>query len=53
MLTTTGTLLIGATAALLAGLLEGSGALAHETPDVLLFLGATVALALVRRPARH
>jgi hypothetical protein len=53
MLTTTGTLLIGGSAALLAALLEGSGALAHETPDLLIFLGATVALALARRPARH
>ncbi len=53
MLTTTGTLLIGGSAALLAALLENSGALAHQTPDLLLFLGTTLALALARRPGRH
>jgi hypothetical protein len=53
MLTTTGTLLFGGSAALLAALLKGSGALVHDAPDLLIFLGATVALALVRRPARH
>ena len=53
MLTTTGTLLIGGAAALLAALLGNSGALAHETPDVLILLGFTVALVLVRRPTRH
>jgi len=53
MLTTTGTLLIGGSAALLAALLESSGTLARQTPDLLLFLGATLALALARRPGRH
>jgi hypothetical protein len=53
MLTTTGTLLIGGAAALLAALLESSGTLAHQTPDLLLFLFATLALGLARRPGRH
>ena len=53
MLTTTGTLVIGGAAALLAALLGNSGALAHESPDLLIFLGVTVALVLARRPSRH
>jgi len=52
MLTTAGALLMGGVAALLRALVEHSGAAAQETPYVLLFLGGTVALALVRRPGR-
>jgi len=52
MLTTTGALLMGGAAAVLTALVEHSGAVAQQTPHVLLFLGATVALALVRRPGR-
>jgi hypothetical protein len=52
MLTTTGALLIGGAAALLAALIQASGSAALQAPDVLLFLGTTAALALARRPGR-
>jgi hypothetical protein len=48
MLTTTGGLLVGGTAALMIALIETSGAAAEHAPALLLFLGATVALGLVR-----
>jgi len=48
MLTTTGGLLVGGTAALMIALIETSGAAAEQAPALLLFLGATVALGLVR-----
>jgi hypothetical protein len=51
MLTTTGVLLIGSLAAVFSALLQGSAA-ALRAPDALLFLGATVAVSLVRRPGR-
>jgi len=47
MLTTTGGLLVGGTAALMIALIETSGAAAEQAPALLLFLGATVALGLV------
>lgn len=51
MLTTTGMLLMGGGAALLAALFEGSAS-AAQTPDVLLVMGASVALAFARAPRR-
>ena len=48
MLTTTGGLLVGGTAALMIALIETSGAAAEQAPALLLLLGATVALGLVR-----
>jgi len=53
MLTTTGILLVGCVATVFGALLEGSAAAAHQTPDSLLLLGATVAFSLARRGRRH
>lgn len=51
MLGTTGMLLMGGGAALLATLFEWS-ATAAQTPNALLVLGATVALGLAKAPRR-